>query len=86
MIVESLKNPQWMNAEHTLIDAVVKFDRFPYEIPFTANQNDIEEHGRALFAAIQSGEYGEIAAYIPPPEPVPLTLEQQPTVDGAQTL
>ena len=86
MNVESVKNLQWSNAEHTTIDAIVKFGHFTEEVPFTANQNDVAEHGRALFTAIQAGQFGDIAAYIPPPEPVVISIEQQPTVDGAQTL
>lgn len=35
-------------------------------IPFTANANDSEQHGRDIYALIESGEAGEIA---PPPAP-----------------
>jgi hypothetical protein len=87
MIIESVRNPQWVNAEHTMIDVVVKFGHFTDEVPFTANKNDVAQHGRELFALIESGKYGEIAEYVAPPESEPLLLGQpQPTVDGAQTL
>jgi hypothetical protein len=72
MKLEYAKNPVWVNAEQTMIDLVVKWSHFNEETPFTANQNDNETHGRALFAAAAAGEYGEVAAYIPPPpEPEP---------------
>jgi hypothetical protein len=77
----SLTNPRWINAEQTMIDCQITTSQFGDEIlPFTANQNDAEAHGRGIFSDIVAGRYGPIADYIPPPEPV------QPTVEGAQTL
>lgn len=38
-------------------------------VPFTASDEDPEAHGRAIFAAIISGEFGQIAPYVPPPPP-----------------
>ena len=85
--ITSVSNPRWSNPEHTTIDCEITTSRFGEEIlPFTAAKNDVEQHGREIFAAIVTGEFGPIAAYIPPPEPVTLTPDQQPTVDGAQTL
>jgi len=77
----SLTNPIWSNAEKTRIDCQITTSQFGDEIlPFTADQFDVEPHGRAIFADIVAGTYGPIAEYVPVPEPV------QPTVDGAQTL
>ena len=77
----SLSNPRWANAEQTMIDCEITTSQFGDEVlPFTASENDVEAHGRAIFADIVAGNYGPIAAYVPPPEPV------QPTVEGAQTL
>lgn len=85
--ITSVANPQWANAEHTAIDCSITTTSFGNQVlPFTADQNDVEEHGRALFAAIQAGDYGSIAEYVPPPEPVISTPEEQPSVEGAQTL
>lgn len=76
-----LKNPQWANAEHTAIDCNITTSQFGDEVlPFTASQNDVEPHGRAIFSDIVAGTYGPIAEYVPPPEPV------QPVTGGAQTL
>jgi len=80
-ILTSLSNPRWSNAEQTRIDCEITTSQFGEEVlPFTADQFDVEPHGRAIFADIVSGTYGPIAEYVAPPEQV------QPTVDGAQTL
>lgn len=77
----SLSNPRWANAEHTAIDCEITTSQFGDEVlPFTASQNDVEPHGRAIFADIVAGVYGSISEYVPTPEPI------QPTVEGAQTL
>lgn len=77
----SVSNPQWANAEHTAIDCEITTSQFGDEVlPFTASPNDVESHGRAIFADIVAGKYGSIAEYVAPQEP------EQPTVEGAQTL
>lgn len=75
-----VKDPQWANADHTLIDCIIKTDHILEELPFTANPNDVEEHGRLIYAAAMNGEYGPIAEYVSPPplpEPTPLTPQQK---------
>ena len=68
--ITSVRNPKWVNEERTMIDCEITTSQFGDEVlPFTANQNDCEEHGRAIFADIVAGVYGEIGAYVPPPEP-----------------
>ena len=80
----SLSNPRWSNAEHTAIDCEITTSQFGEEVlPFTAAQNDIEAHGRAIFDDIVAGAYGSIAEYVAPPAPKDVV---QPTVVGAQTL
>lgn len=80
-ILTSLTNPVWANEEHTSIDCEITTSQFGDEVlPFTADQNDVEAHGRATFADIVAGKYGQIAEYVARPESV------QPTVEGAQTL
>jgi hypothetical protein len=73
MKIEYVKNPVWANPEHSLINLVIKWNRFAEELPFTADPNDPEEHGRALFASALAGEFGEVAEYVAPvhPEPEP---------------
>ena len=67
MIIESVTDPIWANAEHTLINCTVKFGHFDDAVPFTASVNDVEAHGRAIFADLVAGRYGEIGAYVAPP-------------------
>ena len=77
----SLTNPVWANEAHTMIDCEITTSQFGNEVlPFTASQNDVEPHGRAIFVDIVAGAYGPIAPYVPPPEPV------QPVTQGTQNL
>jgi hypothetical protein len=69
MQLEYAKNPVWANAEHTMIDLTIKWDRFPQEFPFTASPTDCEAHGRAIFEAAVAGQFGEVAEYVAPPPP-----------------
>jgi hypothetical protein len=76
----SVSNPRWVNAEHAAIDCEMTTSQFGDEVlPFTASQNDVEAHGRAIFADIVAGTYGPVAEYVAP-------QQVQPAVDGAQTL
>lgn len=80
-ILTSLTNPVWANAEHTAINCNITTSQFGDEIlPFTASQHDVEPHGRAIFADIVAGKYGDIGEYVAPPEP------EQPVSTGTQTL
>ena len=68
----SLTNPRWADPEHTRIDCEITTSQFGDEVlPFTASANDVEPHGRAIFADLVEGKYGEIAEYTPPPPPAP---------------
>jgi hypothetical protein len=79
----SLTNPVWANAAHTTINCFITTSQFGEEImPFSADQNDVEAHGRAIFADIVAGAYGAIGEYVAPPNPE----ENQPTTTGSQTL
>lgn len=71
MIFSTITRPQWANAEQTAIDCVATFDQIGEPVPFTANPNDTEAHGREIFARCVAGEFGDVAAYVPPPEPEP---------------
>jgi len=63
-----VKNPQWANAEHTLINCEVDFDDLREElVPFTAVASGDYPHSHQIFAECIAGQYGEIAEYIAPP-------------------
>lgn len=49
------------------IDLIVKFPWLDVEVPFSASQNDTEQHGRDLYVATLAGEFGPIAPYVAPP-------------------
>lgn len=62
----SLSNPRWANAEKTVIDCEITLGQFGDKVlPFTASASDVEAHGRAIFADLVAGVYGEIAEYVP---------------------
>lgn len=64
----SLANPRWANAEKTAINCEITTSQLGNEtLPFTASPTDCEPHGRAIFADLAAGVYGEIAEYAPPP-------------------
>ena len=66
-----------------MIDCNITTSQYGDQIlPFTADQNDVEAHGRTIFADLVSGRYGEIAPYVAPPAPE----DNQPTTTGSQTL
>jgi hypothetical protein len=71
MNVESIHSPVYIDNTGNRIDCMVKFETLPMEVPFTADANDVEEHGRTIYAALIAGEYGPIAPYVPPPAQVP---------------
>lgn len=64
------KNPRFSSFDNSTINLEYKHPDYGW-IPFTASENDCEEHCRAIHKAAISGEYGEIAPYdgeIPPTE------------------
>lgn len=65
MRLEYAKNPVWANAEHTMIDLIIKWVNINRELPFTASMNDVEEHGKALFEVAVTGQFGKVAEYVP---------------------
>lgn len=71
------RNPVWINAEQTLIDCEIEHPQYGW-IPFTASPDDVEQHGREIFAALLQGT---VAAYVPPPAP---TTEELATTARAK--
>jgi hypothetical protein len=82
--VEQIRNPVWKNAEHTLIECEVKFAEAFDFFPFGAFiEGDQYAYTKEVFDRASSGEFGEVAEYVAPPEPAPVV---QPISQGAQTL
>lgn len=64
-----IRNPIF--TETGAIDCEIKHEKYGW-IPFTASENDVEQHGREIFsAALEMGP----SAYVPP-TPVPPTLDE----------
>lgn len=65
MNLKYAKNPRWVNAEHTAIDCEIEHPQYGW-IPFTASPDDVEQHGREIFAQLSQGV---VADYVPTPAP-----------------
>jgi hypothetical protein len=64
---------QWRNPVYAAdgrINVEVNHPTFGW-VPFTASPNDVEAHGREIFAAASEGP---VAPYVPPPAPTPAEL------------
>jgi hypothetical protein len=64
--IKYANNLKWANQEHTSIDLIARFEEINEDLPFTANFNDSEEHGRDVFARAKAGEFGVIDEWTPP--------------------
>lgn len=78
--IESVRDCQWQDAEHTMFNCWVKYAQFDEEHPSTIIENDKNEHIKTIWKNGLEGEYGEIKEYEPPvqeapPIDVPLSLE-----------
>lgn len=60
-------DPRWADAAMTTITCTVDFFDEIGPRPFNAMAMDPEPRGRALWAELNAGVYGLIAAYVPPP-------------------
>lgn len=56
------------------IELVVMFEDLD-ELPFLALPDDVEEHGRELYARALAGEFGPVAPYVAP-EPAPEDVQK----------
>jgi hypothetical protein len=74
MNIISVSLPKWVDEAQTMIELGVETEEFGI-IPFAASPTETEAHGRDLFARAMAGEFGVVAAFVPPPAPV-LTPEQ----------
>jgi hypothetical protein len=57
----SANNPKWANPEKTKITLNVVLSHLGSNpVPFTADENDIEEHSRMIFQAAKNGQFGQV--------------------------
>lgn len=67
------RNPKRNQA--TTIDLEIEHPALGW-LPFTASPDDVEEHGRELFARATEGAFGPVADYIAPaPQQTPKPTE-----------
>ena len=64
-------NLRYSAPDGSTIDMDVHFLDLGKTVPFTASAHDDMEHGRELFERAKAGDFGPIALYIAPPDPVP---------------
>ena len=68
------KNPVWTSAEKTSISLRCKFSHYDRigetendgYLLFIASAEDVEQHGREIFAEAKAGNYGTIGDYVAP--------------------
>jgi len=80
--LEYAKDPFFQTADQQCIHITVKWLEFAEEMPFGAMANDVEEHGRLLYARVIAGEFGPIAPYVA----TPVSANNQPATTGSQDL
>lgn len=65
--INDVRNPRWADYYKTIIDVEVDFDELDEDyVPFTAVENDVEDHGRYIYEQAIAGSYGTIADFIIP--------------------
>lgn len=70
MKYSEIRNLQWADAEHTVLNCEVNFNNLVEEfVPFTASADDLYDHTKDIFEKAVAGEFGEIAEYVEPPVP-----------------
>jgi hypothetical protein len=65
MNITSASNPIYSKSDNSTIDVEATFDN-GQTYPYTAAAYDNTPHGMQLWADLNSGKYGAIAAYVPP--------------------
>lgn len=62
----SANTPKYSKADNSAINLNVRFEELDDFVPFSAQANDSEPHGRELFARATAGEFGPVEAYVEP--------------------
>ena len=84
--IQTVKNLQWSDAEHTMFSCIVKYQEFNEEHPTGVNPLDPYAHIQELWIKGSAGEYGVIAEYVIPEPVPPAPQDQQPITTGIQTV
>jgi hypothetical protein len=82
----SVSSPVYANEEGTVINCTVLHEDFG-EIPFTASPDDtFTDYGPDIYKRAVAGEYGDVLAYIPPPDPTQEQIIAQNTLEYLRRL
>lgn len=75
----NVTNPQWAEAEHTVINCNVDFDDVG-TVPFAANPLDTSNpSSKEIYDQCVAGDWGPVAEYVPPPPYVPTAEDNKAT-------
>jgi hypothetical protein len=82
----NVSSPVYANADGTAINCTLLHTDFG-EIPFTASPDDVfTDYGPDIYNQAITGEFGDIAAYVPPPAPTQAQITEQNTREYARRL
>lgn len=76
--VLSIRDPQWVDENHTAINCWIRTNTLVDEVSFTASPHDSELHGREIFARCLAGEFGNIPEMEPQPPSESITQAETP--------
>jgi hypothetical protein len=69
LTIESAHSPAYAAPDGSIISLMVKFEEMAEELPFGATPYDVMAYGVELYHRAKAGEFGTVAAYVPPPAP-----------------
>jgi len=81
-----IENARWTSEDQTTIECDVYFEGLNGPAPFTANPDDTEDHGRAIFNELLGGKHGDIAAFTPVQPNSVVVAVPAPTLDELKIL
>jgi hypothetical protein len=83
----AVRNPKWMDAEHTLLECEVNFDHITFEewSSFGAVASGDLPHTHEIFARAVAGDFGPIAEFVDPDAPPAAPEDQQPDSSGLES-
>lgn len=66
IVFDAVHSPIWADSEHSAVTLQVKVAAAEQGFPFTASPDDSAPYGVDLYCRAIAGEFGPVAAYIPP--------------------
>lgn len=69
IVYMTVNTPAYADAASRSVHCVVQFSHLQAPVPFLATADDVEPHGRQIFADCVAGKYGPVAPYAAPTNP-----------------